>query len=383
MVVVFLLAFLMTGRESIEGPESNQHESTVQERQQRGKAIVGYVSLYAIDPMLAGGDERDIVLGAMVSAAKAKNKDVLYTTITTKRGQVVADTDREAVGKTYNLPEGANPLGGKTELIQTLKSAKLGDYYDVATGIMLGETKIGEVHVGLKAVEKPPPVAGPSVSKKWILIALVLGLVGVSAISWLSRGATSPFSGVSGASTSRIAEFKGEEEALMKRVAEVKKDEKSTREKLEALKRELGDTTTQVQARQNELAQMGTVGAAGVGDGVDALREEAENLEKRIDELRASEKGLTLSIQSKKQEQAGLAQNVQQAEADAQAQAAAKQEDSEVAQRIDTKKREELSLTMRIVSKRREEIAISQRLEAKRKEEIELMRRVEELKKGS
>ncbi|TET46351.1 hypothetical protein E3J62_04470 [candidate division TA06 bacterium] len=383
MVGVFLLAFLMTGKGSVKAPESNQYESMVQERQQRGKAIAGYISKYAIDPMLAGADERDMVLGAMVSAAKAKNKDVLYATITTKKGLIVADTDKGAIGKTHSLPEGAKPLGVKTELAQTLKSAKLGNYYDVAAGIMLGETKIGEVHVGLKAVEEPPPAAAPSVSKKWILIALVLGVVGVFAISMFSHGATAPASGVSVVNTSTIEELKGEEETLMKRVADAKRDEESRREKLEALKRELGDITTQVQARQNELAQMGTINTTGVGEGLDALRGEAKNLEKRIEDLRSTEKVLTSSVQSKKQEQTGLEQKLQQAQTDAQTQTAAKQEYSEVSQRIDTKKREELSLTMRIVSKRREEIAISQRLEAKRKEEIELMRKAEELKKRS
>ena len=381
MVVVFFLAFFMTGRGSIEAPESNQHKATILERQQRGMAVADYISQYAIDPMLAGGDERDIVLGAMVTAAKTKIKDFLYVTITTKKGQVVADTDNNAVGKTYNLPEGAKPLGARIELVQTLKSAKLGSYYDAAAGVMLGETKIGEVHVGLKAVEEPPPAAAPSVSKKWILIALALGVVGVFAISMFSRGALAPGSGLSVVNASAIEELKAEEGVLLKRVADVKRDEESRREKLEALKRELGDITTQVAARQNELAHMGTVDTTGVGEGVDALREEAKNMEQRIEDLRSTEKELTLSVQSKKQEQAGLAQKLQQAKTATETQAAAKQEDSEVSQRIDTKKREELSLTMRIVSKRREEIAISQRLEAKRKEEIELMRRVEEAKK--
>lgn len=383
IVGVFLLAFFMTGKGSIEIPESNQHELFVQERQEKGKTVAKYLSRYAIDPILAGGEERDIVLGAMVSAAKTETEDLLYVTITTKRGQVVAATESKAIGKDYSPPEGAEPLGAKSELIQTLKSATLGDYYDVGVGVMLGETKLGEVHVGIKGVKKPPPPPGASVSRKWILIALAIGVVGVFMISIFSRGAAGSRPGVSIVDTSRINALEGEEQALLKRIADAKRDQLESQEKLNDLKKELGDVSTQVQARQNELAQMSSLGPAGAGEGVESLREEANALETRIEQLKATETGLSSSIQSKKQEQAGLEQKLKQIQSATQTQAAAKQEDAEVAQRIDTKKREELSLTMRIVSKRREEIAISQRLEAKRKEEIELMRRLEELKKGT
>lgn len=382
MVVVFLIAFLMTGQKPAEVADASkdQYEVAVKERHERGRAIANYLSRYSIDPMLVGGDERDILLEEMISRAKSDNKDVLYVSISDKRGKILAHTDPSKVGQSYSPPDGGGPLGSKPYLVQTLESPGLGRYYDAGVGIMLGNAKIGEVHAGLKAVKEPkPPEGSASAPKTGIFIAFAVGIIGVVGLSLLGRGAGgAPAALIDG---EKREQLKREEDALMKRITEIRNDEETQRQNLEKLKRELADVTTQMQARKNELAQLGTIDASKVREEVGALREEATVLQRRLETLKASEASIVSSIQKKKEEDASLAKTLEAKKTAAQTRGSAQKEDAELAQRLEGKKREELSLTMRIVSKRREEIAISQRLEAKRKEEIELLRRLEAMRK--
>jgi hypothetical protein len=380
MVVVFLIAFFLSGTKQSVAPKTDEYDRMVKERQERGLVVAGYVAQYAIDPMLADPEERGLVLGAMVGKAKEQGKDILYASIVDKKGSILAHTDSTQVLQVYALPAGAKPLGDRGSVVQTLKSPQLGEYYEATTGIMLAETKIGEVHIGLKAIPNPAPLPPPPSPRKGIIIACLAGLAGVVALTMFGEKLTKIGPGAA-VDAQKADQLKREEDGIMKRISEMRKEEETHKQRLGGVKRELADVTTQIDARKNELTQLKSVDTSKVTEEADALREEADALQRRLDTLKATDSKLAASIETRKVEDAALAQRIEQGQAAAQTQLAASKEDTELGQRIEAKKREELSLTMRIVQKRREEIAISQRLEGKRKEEIELMRRLEGIRK--
>jgi hypothetical protein len=388
VVVVFLIAFIMEPGKAPQAPTPSldQYNAAVKERQARGEALAASVARNSIDPMLVGGDERDLLLEALLMAVKEDSPEILYVSITDKDGDILADTDAGKVHTTYSLPEGAKALGISAKLTQALESTQLGTYYDCGVSIMLGgDTKIGEVHVGLKALPKPETATTPASAgrtpKLGLIIGLVVGIVGVTALSFFSKGSGAKLGPV--IDGAKAEQMKREEGALMKRIAEMRNDEEAQRQKLVKVKSEFADVSTQVQAKRQELTQLGVGAAKGskISEEVNALRDEGAALQRRIQSLKAREASLIQSIQEKREEEQGLEQKLDQDKATIREHATSGEDESELAQRIESKKREELSLTMRIVSKRREEIAISQRVEAKRREELELMRKVEALKK--
>ena len=388
VVVVFLIAFLLDQGKPADTPEpsQNQYELAVKERQDRGEAIAASVARNSIDPMLVGGDERDLLLEAVILNVMEDSPEILYLGITDKEGKILAHTEASLVGSTYTPPEGGKPLEEDVRLAQTLESAEHGSYYDCGVAITLGgDTRMGEVHLGLKAIPKPEAAGTEAAAgggpRLGLFIALAVGLVGVAVLSFMSKGAVGQQGPVIDAE--KAEQLKREEAALMKRIAEMRNDEESQRQKLVKVKGEFADVSTQVQAKRQELTQLGVGAAKGskISEEVNTLREEGAALQRRIQSLKAREASLIQSIKEKRDEEQGLEQKLDQEKSVIRERAASGEDESELAQRIESKKREELSLTMRIVSKRREEIAISQRVEAKRREELELMRKVETLKK--
>jgi hypothetical protein len=388
VVVVFLIGFLMDPGRPAESPDpsQDQYQLAVKERQAKGEAIAASIARNSIDPMLVGGDERDLLLEAVVMNVKEDAPEVLYLSISDKEGSILAHTDPEQVGKTYTPPEGAKPMEGTKRATQTLESSQLGKYYDSGVPISLGgDTKMGEVHLGLKAIPKPEMLEGETSGggppRLGLIIGLVVGLVGVGILSFMSKGQGGPLAPAM--DPEKAEQLKKEEAALMKRIAEMRNDEEGQRQKLVKVKSEFADVSTQVQAKRQELTQLGVGAAKGskISEEVNALRDEGAALQRRIQSLKAREASLIQSIQEKREEEQGLEQKLDQDKSAIRERATTGEDEPELAQRIESKKREELSLTMRIVSKRREEIAISQRVEAKRREELELMRKVEALKK--
>jgi hypothetical protein len=388
VVVVFLIAFLMEPRTPAEAPEpsQDQYELAVKERQGKGEAIAASVARNSIDPMLVGGDERDLLLEAITMNVKEDTPEMLYLSISDKDGDILAHTEASLVHTPYSPPEGAKPMQDAARLAQTLESPEFGDYYDCGVAISLGgDTKMGEVHLGLRAIPKPEGAgagaAAPTGPRLGLFIALGVGLVGVAVLSLLSKSPSGQAGPVVDAE--KAGQLKKEEAALMKRIAEMRNDEESQRQKLVKVKGEFADLSTQVQAKRQELTQLGVGAAKGtkISEEVNALRDEGAALQRRIQSLKAREASLIQSIKEKREEEQGLETKLDQEKSVIRERAASGEDEGELAQRIESKKREELSLTMRIVSKRREEIAISQRVEAKRREELELMRKVETLKK--
>jgi predicted nucleic acid-binding Zn-ribbon protein len=387
LVVVFLIVFLMDLRQSDVAPQpsDNQFQVAVKERQGKGEAIAANIARNSIDPILVGGEERDLLLDAMLLSVKEDSPDILYMSVSDKKGVVIANTDAALVGQPYAPPEGAKPLGESTKLTQELQSAELGDYYDSGAGIMVGDSKIGEVHVALKALKKPENAgsngAGQRSPKLGLVVGFIVGILGIAGLSFMSKGGGAQLAAPVDAE--KAEQLKREEGALMKRIAEMRNDEEGQRQKLVKIKTEFADLSTQVQAKRQELAQIGVGATQGtkISEEVNAMREEGAALQRRIQSLKAREASLIQSIQEKRDEEQTLEQKLDQDKAVIRERVGAAEDDSEIAQKIEGKKREELSLTMRIVSKRREEIAISQRVEAKRREELELLRRVEMLKK--
>ncbi len=387
LVVVFLIVFLMDLRQPDVAPQSSdsQFEVAVKERQNKGEAIAANIARNSIDPILVGGEERDLLLEAMLLNVKEDSPDILYMSVSDKNGTVIAHSDGALVGKPYTPPEGAKPLGESRRLSQELQSAELGQYYDSGAGIMVGDSKIGEVHVALRALKKPEESGagggGQRGPKLGLIVGFVVGILGIAGLSFMSKGGTAQLGAPMDAQ--KAEQLKREEAALMKRIAEMRNDEESQRQKLVKMKTEFADVSTQVQAKRQELAQIGVGATQGtkISEEVNAMREEGMALQRRIQSLKAREASLIQSIQEKRDEEQSLEQKLDEDKAVIRERVGAAEDDGELAQKIEGKKREELSLTMRIVSKRREEIAISQRVEAKRREELELLRRVEMLKK--
>jgi hypothetical protein len=359
------------------GTTAGGNEPLEQERIIRGENLALTLAHYNLDPLLF---EDDITMEANLIKAVEENPDVLYMIILGEDGNSLArDGDDQ--------PEGLNPLNEEEKLIQKVSSKDGKELFDIRVPINIGDTKKGEVHLGILA----PEISSQQEANTSLMIPLVIlgaGIVFVFLLSMTTKPPAGEFA------YNQSLEGIEEEEALMKRISQLKADESKYKKTINTLKSEESTIQKQVSSILKE--------ANTHEQSVEKLKKEETNINLKLAEAKKTEQELVKRIEDAKKakppddtlqkEVNNLSQQLEVLKQDKlniekevldkskEIELLKSGDSSEASEKIEAKLNEELAITQRIVAKRREEIALSQRLEAKRKEELELTRKIEELK---
>jgi hypothetical protein len=360
------------------GTAAGGNEPLEQERIIRGENLALTLAHYNLEPLLF---EDDISMEANLIKAVSENPDVIYMVILSEDGSTLARDGGDQ-------PEGLNPLNEEEKLIQKVSAEDGKELFDIRVPIKVGDTKKGEVHLGILA---PEITAQGEVNTSFMIPIVILGagIVFVFLLSMTTKPPAGEF-----AYDQSLAGIE-EEEALAKRISQLKEDESKYKRTISTLKSEESTIQKQVSGIKKEVSTH--------EQSLDILKKEETNTNLKLAEAKKTEQelakkiedakkakppddtlqkevnNLTQKLQALQQEKVNLEQEVlnKSKEMDT---LKAGVDSSEASEKIEAKLNEELAITQRIVAKRREEIALSQRLEAKRKEELELTRKIEELK---
>lgn len=324
---------------------------------------------YSVDYILS--DDR-FALSMYISKIKEKIQGYDYLIFVNKDGEILTHPDSSKIMEKYN-PSGMEPLGEKNNLIQTINRGD-SKIYDVASPIMLDNTKVGEVHLGVK---NPWTKANASKSgstgnlpKILLIAAAFIGIV-LSLFGALGSSTSTIKPVTKGISKEKFANLKANKDEIEKelKILQKKYEDLSKKkpagegqklgEKIENLKKREEELTKIVKEKDAEIEKLHKSSESKTTPAeLTEMKGEIETKNKQINDL----KNQLEELKSKKTTEAEGGETVTPEE-------------------IEGLKKEELELTQRIVKKRREEITLSQRVETKRKEELALERKIEALQK--
>ncbi|MGQ9630042.1 MAG: adenylate/guanylate cyclase domain-containing protein [bacterium] len=160
----------------------------------RGTVIAYTLQAGVADDLLVGERDR---MAIAINRAKRISEGVEYVAVVGANGEIAGHSERGLVGRVYQEPEGLEPLGEKEILAQSYSIAGR-EIYDIAVPVIVGEKRIGQVHVGMAKYAIREAIDRSRRSAVWILIsslaagvglALVIGIFTTRPIHVIARGA--------------------------------------------------------------------------------------------------------------------------------------------------------------------------------------------------